>query len=1842
LKYLDGGFCKIRNEQTDINIINNNRASCYSPSVSQPSIEDLYVCSKSLHCILAAAVTFQQMPFVALSAARFDWCSQNILVDVFGKHLEDALCVFSQNLWKDTFTPRLISSTHILCKARVHQFEAGRRTLELLSNDIDILVHNASCAYDMSPRISSIFPTQLIKMQNSIAVTVHGRNFAETAELSCKVGEKVSAGQFLTPSKILCSVLGSLHGNMTVEVSLDGAFFTTQGVTLAVSPARCSFQLIPSMGVESGGTICRIQQRDTTEGMDGLRFGKSEYVSPVSSTGMVTTPPSTFNSKNILVEAYVSGLPSACFTNFVYSDEAHLELVVPSAGNEQGGSQMTLIGRNFASHCELKAQDAPIPVMIVSSTLAVCTSPAHAAGSLTLSYDCGDHLSSTFYQVTKKPEVLFVEPSQLFLEGYEPETAKLVALTGQNFVQTRELSCKASNQHVAATWISSTRILCMVTARTAGNVTLSMSNNGAEFSESITLTVSVVAAVVHHIFPSAFQSRADATISVIGEGFSPNNVMRCHASARELVCEYISISLVLCKIPAWQTSPGALQVQVGHNGLILKEVQIWIRNPPLIQRVTPGAGGGEGGTLIRIQGRFLDGNVVECVFATILSPAAVHSSTYIMCVSPQIYEDTPFSVTVDGIEAEEARKFLHVPVPVLTTLSPPIAFYANEKRVDILGSNFKDLETLQCKFGNMYTSSAVYHSDAHVSCFVPSFGIRNVSVAISNNGQDFSAPLTLQVIQAPSISAVYPSIGPSQGGIRVRVYVRDLSSKLTPYYSDIRCRFGLIDVHAALQDGGNSLLCVVPGKIANSTVQISVVEDGRLLVNNSITFLYKAASKINGVVPSVGPISGSTVVTLAINDFSAPITSSCVCLFGDKSVPAQIRLNSSAVTCKTPSVSMPGFYYVSLFCNGYDIRGSDGFQFVGDMVIAGFFPTVGQIPATTMITIFGSGFQELDTLTCKFGEHGRLSRASLVSSTAVSCQSRTQIPGNASLSLSYNVNDWSKAPYPFLSIRRSEVIYIQPTSGSNNGGTMVTVRGLPIQIDQSQFCVFGTVSVHMIAMSSSVGQCLSPARNVGAVKFVLETKDTKERTLPTKFLYVSPQQVYSLMPSLGKTMGNTLVSVMGSNFRNSDDVGCRFGRLRVNATFINSEMLLCRSPRHTPQILQVEVTNNGQDFSKNEARFLYDDVQVNSISPISGPIAGGTQIRIRTVNLLQTSTLSCMVGSTKMQMQRASALEAWCVTPPTLVEGYVEISVSTNEQEYFTAGVRFNYQAAIRVSGVAPSFGGVQGNTKVMVMGSGFIDSRSLGCQFGVIRRDVHRFLSSKQIECISPSSDVGSVNVGVANNAIDFVSSQTRYEYHPMLELHYLEPSAGVMRGSTAVTFTGINFRKTPSFGCRVGSVVVKADWLSNVRGYCSTPRAPRFGQYHFEVTSNGVDFTNNGLLFDYYDPVQITSIHPSIAPASTGHTLVTIRVLSAPLSVSPSWKCIFGSLQPQHSMPAVVISSEMLQCVAPMSAVGEVPFLLSRNGQDLEGGHGKSFHFIEDTTLLGLKPNSGLTSGGTTIFLFGANIRNNSDLVCRFGSSLTPATYLSQALAICSSPPQAPGSVDVELSSAKISWTNSRLLFTYLLCPQGSFCPGTGVILPCPAGSYCDLDRSINHTLCPPSTFQPSLGQTSCLLCPSGRFCAEEGLVSPGVPCVAGYVCESKGLRAPEIPCPPGHFCLRGTLTSDATSRKTKNKPHPCPGGFYCTYGVKTPVSEATNFSTPQPCIPGYFCSRGSETPHGQGPCPSGYHCPTYAPGVAKVCGPGEFCPGVANTVPLHCAPGTSNRFNFVLHSSIIQLIV
>ena len=1824
---LKGGYCSFGDYQTRFVFLDPNGFTCPSPRVSEPGVVEFQVCSSSSHCYSRFSFSFVRLPVIATSAARYGWCTGDLQVDIYGKDFGAFECVFSQGSGRAYFAPKILSSSHVLCATKVQQFEAGPRTIELSQDHLLTLVHNATCISDTSPAVTGVTPQRMVSVHNSATITVVGRNFVDTTQLACRVGSHTSSARFLSTSRLLCSALGSLLGNQTVEVSLDGSHFTRDGMTISLSPAQCSFRLVPSMGVLTGGTVCKIVQIEESK-LDGLTFGSGGTVVPVSENGLVTTPPSSTAGKDVKVQAYFSGLPSDCSTVFHYTERVYLKTILPSSCSDQGGASITLVGSNFGSHCHVQIESQRIPSRMATSSFVVCTSPAHPVGSVTLSYDCADHDSNMILHIHKLPKIDLIEPNEVFIPGDRPVAAQIVTVTGQHFVDGQSLSCKLGNQVLSTQWITSTNIVCVATLVRAGNTSISVSNNGVEFSVEKPFSIQLTSAAVQNVFPSSGPSRTPLIVTIAGVGFN---------SARNWLCSddtfrysyqagVVSDSLISCAISVEPSFSGVFRFGIGHSGLILSRHEIVIRSPPQVAQINPSAGGGGRGTLVHVHGEFLEGAAVECIFTDAAAPAVVISSTLLRCISPMISHTAHFSVRVDGLEAEQTREFWYVPIPVLESITPGITFYSGENKVQILGSDFKDLETLTCKIGEKFTSRAVYHTDQRVSCRVPRMGIRNISVAISNNGQDFSPVLTLQVIQAPSIHSIYPSAGPSQGGVMVRLHVRDLNPKLTPYYADIRCRFGWTDVAAAVQNSGNSVLCAAPGQMEDSTVQVTIVENGLALVNNSVNFTFLSAPTIHSIVPSLGPLRGSTEVTLSITNFNASVSSHCVCFFGDKSSAVRTDMYNASVVCKSPAAPKSGIFRVSVFCNGFDIHGPVAFEYLDDLIIEGFYPSTGEIPSQTMVTIFGYGFQKLDTLSCKFGENGGKSTASHLSSTTIKCQSRPQIPGNATVTLSYNGVDWIKAPHPFLAMSKSTAVSLEPTFGTMNGGTMVTVRGYPIRMQESQFCTFGTKSVRMTSVSSSVGRCLSPAGNVGFVNFFLENELSKDRAGPTKFEYVSHPHLDSLIPSTGRLMGGTLVSIFGKNFQRKDTLSCRFGNILVIGSFVNSDVMLCRSPRHPSRYAEVDVTINGQDFTRSGIKYLYDDIKVESIYPLSGPLSGGSRVHIRTKNLLHSNTLTCRVGGVKIQMQRASAFEAWCVTPPSQAEGFVEISVSSNEQEYMTSGVRFEYQSVVHIVSLAPSFGSLHGNSRIAVMGSGFIDGKSLTCRFGTVSRAVHRFISSQQIECFTPPSDIGTVVVQVANNAVDFAPSKTLFEYRRALEVHYIEPSSGHMQGSTAVTFVGLNFQNTASFGCRFGAVVVKAEWISEVRGFCSSPRPTFSGLHHFEVTSNGVDFTESGVNFQYFESVRITSVYPTIAPASSGQALVTVNVLSADLAAFPSWKCVFGSLK--LAVPAVVVSSERLQCVAPRSAVSEVPLRLTRNFQNLEGDHGHSFQFVEDTTLLGLKPNSGLTDGGTTVFLFGTNIRNSSSLECRFGSASTPATFLSKFLAICRSPAQAPGSVDVELSNSRASWTRSRLLYTYLRCPKGSFCPGKGVLLPCPPGSYCDQDRQVNHTLCPPSTYQPSSGKTACLQCPLGRFCADEGLIAPGILCPPGYVCESIGLRVPEKPCPPGHFCLEGTLTSDPTNRKTRNKPYECPAGFYCTYGVMTPVSEASNFSTPQPCIPGYFCSSGSETPHGQGPCPSGYHCPTYAPGVAKICGPGTFCPGVANTMPLHCNPGTTNN--------------
>lgn len=79
------------------------------------------------------------------------------------------------------------------------------------------------------------------------------------------------------------------------------------------------------------------------------------------------------------------------------------------------------------------------------------------------------------------------------------------------------------------------------------------------------------------------------------------------------------------------------------------------------------------------------------------------------------------------------------------------------------------------------------------------------------------------------------------------------------------------------------------------------------------------------------------------------------------------------------------------------------------------------------------------------------------------------------------------------------------------------------------------------------------------------------------------------------------------------------------------------------------------------------------------------------------------------------------------------------------------------------------------------------------------------------------------------------------------------------------------PEYGvvphCKFGDKIVRAHFDSTVRIVCSAPPGSELGVvYPFEVSLNGVDWSNSGFTFTYYEQPTLFGISPDSGPESGG----------------------------------------------------------------------------------------------------------------------------------------------------------------------------------------------------------------------------------------------------------------------------------------------------------------------------------------------------------------------------------------
>lgn len=241
--------------------------------------------------------------------------------------------------------------------------------------------------------------------------------------------------------------------------------------------------------------------------------------------------------------------------------------------------------------------------------------------------------------------------------------------------------------------------------------------------------------------------------------------------------------------------------------------------------------------------------------------------------------------------------------------------------------------------------------------------------------------------------------------------------------------------------------------------------------------------------------------------------------------------------------------------------------------------------------------------------------------------------------------------------------------------------------------------------------------------------------------------VTGVSPSSGPIAGGTSVTLTGTGFSGATAVAFGTGGASGTAlTVVDDSHITVVSPAHSAGQVNVFVTTPvGTSAAVAADRFTYlpPPPVVSSVSPSSGPAAGGTSVTITGSGFTGATGVSFGTGHAAASYTVVSSTTITAVSPAGSV-GAVNVFVTTagGTSSAVTAD-RFTYLAAPVVTAVSPSTGPIEGGTSVTISGKNF--TGATGVMFGSGGSLVAvTVLSDTQLQVVTPAHSAGVLNVFV------------------------------------------------------------------------------------------------------------------------------------------------------------------------------------------------------------------------------------------------------------------------------------------------------------------------------------------------------------------------------------------------------------------------------------------------------------------------------------------------------------------
>ena len=492
--------------------------------------------------------------------------------------------------------------------------------------------------------------------------------------------------------------------------------------------------------------------------------------------------------------------------------------------------------------------------------------------------------------------------------------------------------------------------------------------------------------------------------------------------------------------------------------------------------------------------------------------------------------------------------------------------------------------------------------------------------------------------------------------------------------------------------------------------------------------------------------------------------------------------------------------------------------------------------------------------------------------------------------------------------------------------------------------------------------------------------------------------VTALSPNSGPDGGGTAVMITGINLEGATEV--RFGNSLAAITSDAATSIEVTTPAEPAGTVYVTVTTAGGTSTVTSfGEFTYvTPPTLTTISPTSGPTAGGTPVTITGTNL--TGEFEVLFGSVWAAVTSDTANQI-VATSPAEPAGMVYVTVITaGGTSTITSNGEFTYVQAPAVAGLIPTSGSTTGGTSVTIAGTNLAGATAV--RFGNVLAAVTSD-TANQIVATSPAGS-GTVDVTVTTGGgTSATSAADWFTYEAAPTVTGVSPTSGPTAGGIWVTIAGTNLAGATAvlFG-GVAATTITSDAANQI--VAVNPAGA--GTVDVTVTTaGGTSATSAADEFTYAASTSptVASISPDSGPAGGGtNVTITGTNLTGATAVE------FGGAAATN---VAVDSATQITATSPAGS-GTVNVIVTTPNGTSPASPSDLFTYLAAPTVTAISPTAGPVAGGTTVTITGTNLAGVT-AVNFGGAAATKITSDKGTKIVATSPAESAGTVDVTVTA-------------------------------------------------------------------------------------------------------------------------------------------------------------------------------------------------------------------------------------